>query len=105
MFRDSCRAKHRALSRSCNPNGVSIEAEFEINLRTPCVSVTAGDGSIIKQFKANFEYIQSFSKVILAFDNDESGQRYVEEAARLLSPGKAFIAKFPRDVKDASDLL
>lgn len=72
---------------------------------TPCISVTAGDGSIIKQFKANFEYIQSFSKVVLAFDNDESGQRYVEEAARLLSPGKAFIAKFPRDVKDASDLL
>lgn len=72
---------------------------------TPCVSVTCGDGSIIKQFKANFEYIQSFTKVILAFDSDESGQRYVEEAARLLSPGKAFIAKFPHDVKDASDLL
>lgn len=72
---------------------------------TPCVSVTCGDGSIIKQFKANFEYIQSFTKVILAFDSDESGQRYVEEAARLLSPGKAFIAKFPAGVKDASDLL
>lgn len=72
---------------------------------TPCVSVTCGDGSIIKQFKANFEYISSFSKVILAFDNDESGQRYVEEAARLLSPGKAFIAKFPQGVKDACDLL
>lgn len=72
---------------------------------TPCVSVTAGDGSIIKQFKANYEYINSFEKVILAFDNDEPGQRYVEEAARLLSHGKAFIAKFPRDVKDACDLL
>lgn len=72
---------------------------------TPCVSVTCGDGSIIKQFKANFNYINSFDKVILAFDNDEPGQRYIEEAARLLSPGKAFIAKFPRDVKDASDLL
>ena len=72
---------------------------------TPCVSVTCGDGSIIKQFKANYEYINSFSKVVLAFDNDESGQRYVKEAARLLSPGKAFIAKFPRDVKDANDLL
>ena len=72
---------------------------------TPCISVTAGDGSIIKQFKANFEYIQSFSKVVLAFDADESGQRYLEEAARLLSPGKAFIAKFPAGVKDASDLL
>lgn len=72
---------------------------------TPCVSVTAGDGSIIKQFKANYEYINSFEKVILAFDNDEPGQRYVEEAARLLTHGKAFIAKFPRDVKDACDLL
>lgn len=72
---------------------------------TPCVSVTCGDGSIIKQFKANFNYINSFEKVILAFDSDEPGQRYLDEAARLLSPGKAFIAKFPSGVKDACDLL
>jgi len=72
---------------------------------TPCVSVICGDGSIIKQFKANFEYISSFSKVVLAFDGDESGQRYLEEAARLLSPGKVFIAKFPQGYKDACDLL
>lgn len=72
---------------------------------TPCVSITAGDGSIIKQFKANYEYLSSFSKVILAFDNDEPGQRYLEEAARILPPGKVFIAKFPRDVKDACDML
>lgn len=72
---------------------------------TPVVSVTCGDGSIIKQFKANFEYINSFSKVVLAFDGDESAQKYVEEAARLLTPGKAFIAKFPKGIKDASDML
>ena len=72
---------------------------------TPCVSITAGDGSIIKQFKANYEYLASFSKVVLAFDNDEPGQRYLEEAARILPPGKAFIAKFPRDIKDACDML
>ena len=72
---------------------------------TPVVSVTCGDGSIIKQFKANFEYINSFEKVVLAFDNDESAQKYVEEAARLLSPGKAFIAKFPKGMKDASDMV
>ena len=72
---------------------------------TPCVSVTAGDGSIIKQFKANYEYLCSHEKVILAFDADDAGQRYMEEAARLLPHGKAFIAKFPKDVKDASDLL
>jgi twinkle protein len=72
---------------------------------TPCVSVTCGDGSIIKQLKANFEYVNSFDKVVLAFDNDESAQCYIEQAARLLSPGKAFIAKFPQGAKDASDLL
>lgn len=72
---------------------------------TPCVSITAGDGSIVKQFKANYEYLASFSKVVLAFDNDEPGQRYLEEAARILPPGKAFIAKFPRDIKDACDML
>ena len=72
---------------------------------TPCVSITAGDGSIIKQFKANYEYLASFSKVVLAFDNDEPGQRYLEEAARILPPGKSFIAKFPRDMKDACDML
>lgn len=72
---------------------------------TPCVSITAGDGSIIKQFKANYEYLASFSKIVLMFDNDEPGQRYLEEAARILPPGKAFIAKFPRDVKDACDML
>lgn len=72
---------------------------------TPCVSITAGDGSIVKQFKANYEYLASFSKVVLAFDNDEPGQRYLEEAARILPPGKAFIAKFPRDMKDACDML
>lgn len=72
---------------------------------TPCVSVTCGDGSIVKQFKANFEYINSFDKVVLAFDNDESGQRYVEEAARLLKPNKAYLAKFPSGIKDACDML
>lgn len=72
---------------------------------TPVVSVTCGDGSIIKQFKANFEYINSFDKVVLAFDGDDSAQKYVEEAARLLSPGKGFIVKFPQGVKDASDMV
>ena len=72
---------------------------------TPCVSVTCGDGSIIKQFRANFEYINSFDKVVLSFDEDESGQKYLEEAARLLSPGKAYIAKLPLGVKDACDMV
>ena len=70
---------------------------------TPVVSITAGDGSILKQMKANFEYINSFEKVVLMFDQDESGQKHVEDAAKLLNPGKAYIAKLP--LKDASDMV
>jgi len=47
---------------------------------TACISVTCGDGSIIKQLKPNFEYVNSFEKVVLAFDNDEHAKKTVEEA-------------------------
>lgn len=70
---------------------------------TPVISVTAGDGSIIKQIKANFAYLNSFDKVVLLFDQDESAQAHVEEAAKLLNPGKAHIAKIP--LKDASKMV
>lgn len=72
---------------------------------TPVVSITCGDGIIIKQLKANYEYVSSFDKVVLAFDQDESAQKYVEEAARLFKPGQVFVAKFPQGIKDASDMV
>lgn len=70
---------------------------------TPVVSVTCGDGSIIDQLKCNFEYINSFEKVVLMFDMDESAQRYVKDAAKLLKPGSAHIAKLP--MKDAAEMV
>ncbi len=70
---------------------------------TPCVSITCGDGSIVKQLKANFDYVTSFEKVILMFDEDEAAQSYIDEAARLFNPGQCFIASLP--LKDASDML
>ena len=70
---------------------------------TPVVSITCGDGSAMTQIKANYEYVNSFEKVILMFDNDESAQKEVEPIARLLSPGKAHIAKLPSGCKDAND--
>lgn len=88
-----------ALAVAQTLHAVKGEQEFW----TPVVSITAGDGSILKQMKANFEYINSFEKVVLMFDQDESGQKHVEEAAKLLNPGKAYIAKLP--LKDASDMV
>ncbi len=70
---------------------------------TPVVSVTCGDGAIPKQIKSNFDYINSFEKVILMFDNDESAQAQVEVVARLLNPGKVHIAKL--SMKDPCEMM
>jgi len=72
---------------------------------TPVVSVTGGDGSAMAQIKANYEYVNSFEKVILMFDADESAQKEVEPIARLLSPGKAHIARLPSGCKDANEAV
>lgn len=74
------------------------------NYWTACVSVTCGDGSAINQIKANYDYVNSFEKVVLAFDGDDAGQSQVGEVAKLLKPGKAYIVKWPPGVKDACDL-
>lgn len=71
----------------------------------PVVSFTCGDGSIMKQLRANFEWINSFEKVIIMLDADDSAQQYVEPIAKALSPGKGHIAKLPSGCKDANDAL
>lgn len=71
---------------------------------TACVSVTNGDGGAVKQIKANYEWVVSFEKVILAFDGDEVGQEAVDKVSKLLKPGQAYAVKFG-DYKDASDYV
>ena len=71
---------------------------------TACVSVTNGDGGAVKQIKANYEWIVSFEKVILAFDGDDVGQEAVDKVSKLLKPGQAYAVKFS-DYKDASDYV
>lgn len=68
---------------------------------TPCVSLNNGDGSVKKQFQANYEYISSFEKVILAFDNDKPAQEALEIACKMLKPNQAHIAKL--ELKDACE--
>lgn len=70
---------------------------------TPVVSVTCGDGAIAKQIRSNFDYINSFEKVVLMFDNDESAQKEVDTVARLINPGKVHIAKLP--MKDPCEMM
>ncbi len=69
----------------------------------PVVSIPSGASGAKKAIKANLDWIESFAKVIFAFDNDDPGRAAAHECAMLLRPGKAHIATFP--LKDASDML
>lgn len=68
------------------------------------VSLPNGAAAAKKSIQKNFEWLQGFEKVVLFFDNDEPGQKAAKEAADVLPPGKAFIARLDQ-YKDASDAL
>jgi twinkle protein len=69
----------------------------------PVVSVPSGAKSAKKYIKKNLEYLESFEKVVLMFDNDEAGNTASIECAQLFTPKKALVSKLP--LKDANDML
>ena len=71
--------------------------------RWPTVSVPSGSASAKKYIKKNLEYLESFEKVVLMFDNDKAGNEASIECAQLFSPKKALISKLP--LKDANEML
>jgi len=57
-----------------------------------------------KEIIEDFEYINSFGKIVLNFDSDEPGQKAAKECAQLFAPGKVCILKL-RKGKDANEYL
>ena len=72
------------------------------NCKWPVVSVPNGFGAA-KAIKRNLKYIESFSKVIFCFDNEDDAEKAAIECASILTPGKAFLAHTP--LKDANEML
>jgi twinkle protein len=71
--------------------------------RWPVVSLINGADSAAKGIAANLDWLNSYEKVILMFDMDEAGKKATATAARLLKPGKAYVASLP--LKDANECL
>lgn len=69
----------------------------------PVVSVKTGAKGALKDIKKDYEWVCSFDKVILWFDNDEPGKEAAIACAEALPPGKAHIVK--ADLKDANEYL
>lgn len=74
------------------------------NLKWPVVSVPNGAPSASKYIKQQLEFLESYEEIVLAFDNDEQGQKAAEECAILFTPGKVKIANWS-PFKDANEML
>jgi twinkle protein len=71
--------------------------------RYPCVSVRSSSEAK-KNCADQIDYLNSFKSVVIAFDNDDAGQKAARQVAELFEPGKAKILKLHKH-KDASDYL
>lgn len=80
---------------------LSISQAFEN--KWPVVSLPDGAPAAPKAIKAAYEWLSSFEKIVLCFDNDEPGQKAVQQVAEMLPVGKAFIMRLDR--KDANEVL
>jgi twinkle protein len=69
--------------------------------RYPVVSLPNGasDRAVVN----NLDWLNRFEKVILMLDQDEPGRKASEKIAKILQPGKAYIATFSE--KDPCDML
>lgn len=70
----------------------------------PVVSIKNGAGSL-KDIKQAYPYLDSFENIVLCWDGDEAGRKWVQKIAAVLPPKKVKIVKMPEDKKDPSEFL
>jgi len=71
--------------------------------RYPNVGVMSSS-SAKREVIDNFEWLNTFEKIVINFDNDEVGQKAAKDVAHLFTPGKVHIMKLER-AKDANEYL
>jgi twinkle protein len=74
-----------------------------MNNSWPAVSVPDGAQSAHKAIRKAAAWLEQFERVVFCFDMDDPGREAAVECARIITPGKAYIAELP--LKDASDML
>ena len=68
-----------------------------------CVSLPNGAGSVETTFRNNYEFLQQFKLIYIAFDMDKAGEEAAKKAMSMISPSKYRRICFP--CKDANDWL
>ena len=83
-------------------DALSVAQAF--NLQIPVVSIPNGAGGAVKAINNHLDFVESFDKVILAFDNDQAGQKAIQAVAEIITPGKVYKVNFG-EYKDANEVL
>lgn len=114
-----CREAQLFGSHCCNPSGKTLfitEGELDclalyqtlkalsgLDTWEPAVvSLSHGAASAAKDISLSMDFVDSYEKIVLVFDQDDAGQAAVEDACKLLA-GKVYIAKLSE--KDPNDML
>ena len=77
---------------------------YEAMAGWPMVSLPHGAASAKKDIQKQIPLFQGYEEIVLFFDGDEAGRNASEEAAQVLPPGKAKIARL-EGYKDPSEAL
>ena len=80
-------------------------AVVDLGIKSAVVSLKRGASGAVRDVRDSIEFIESFDKVVICFDNDKAGRKAARDVARLLKPGKAKIMQLPNGYKDANDML
>jgi twinkle protein len=72
-------------------------------LKYPCVSIK-GASSAFSDCSAHRDYLDSFEKIYIAFDNDEAGRAAREKVSKLFEASKIYHVKLTKH-KDCNDYL
>jgi len=70
----------------------------------PVVSIPNGSSAAKKSLSKELEWLNSFEKVYLWFDNDDAGRKAIEECVPLFPAGKVKVINHPK-YKDANEVL
>tara|TARA_A200000113_G_scaffold226000_1_gene249326 strand:- start:14292 stop:15953 length:1662 start_codon:yes stop_codon:yes gene_type:complete len=72
--------------------------------RYPVISISKGAQGAHKQLSEHMLWLEeNFEEIIFMFDNDDAGNKAVEDCVGLFSPGKVSIVRLP--LKDANEML
>lgn len=80
-----------------------VAAAYELNGGFPVISVDSA-ATAVSDVKKHLDYIESYDKIVVAFDNDEAGREATQKVCEVLPPNKTFVASWT-SYKDPNDYL